>query len=55
MSINRDKSTINTLSKENVVENLTNNIRADGRKINEFRELIVETNIIEKAEGFCKG
>jgi len=54
MSINRDKSTINTLSKENVVENLTNNIRADGRKINEFRELIVETNIIEKAEGSAK-
>jgi len=54
MSINRDKSTINNLEKENIVENLTNNLRTDGRKINEVRELIVETNIIDKAEGSAK-
>ena len=54
MSINRDKSTVNNLAKENIVENLSNNIRIDGRKVNEVRELIVEPNIIEKAEGSAK-
>ena len=39
MSINRDKSTVNNLAKENIVENLSNNIRIDGRKVKKLHFL----------------
>ncbi|MHA2171643.1 MAG: exosome complex protein Rrp42 [Candidatus Kariarchaeaceae archaeon] len=41
----------NTLEKEQILNLLNSNRRLDGRKNNEFRDIIIETNVIEKANG----
>jgi len=42
------------ITKENVLNLIANNQREDGREINQYRDITVETNIVSKAEGSAK-
>ena len=41
--------------KESVTNLVKNGERTDGRAFDEYREISLETGVIEKAEGFCEG
>ena len=40
--------------RESIINLAKNGERSDGRAFHEYREISVESGVIEKSEGFCK-
>ena len=51
MSITREKPVVSKILQKEMLELLSNGIRIDKRKLDEYRKISYQTGIIEKADG----